>query len=143
MCFKTIILFVAFSWISRAQNSNEPQLGASNTFYAEWAIANISANYEHMLIPWLSARTGIGTGVWPTTQRLLAMVTYHTPLADQKLEAGLGATLLVSGNSPVWHPSVTIGYRYQRASGGFFFRAGANWTFWYGYPVQVSAGYTF
>ncbi|MGH2522247.1 MAG: hypothetical protein ACRDH2_07060 [Anaerolineales bacterium] len=33
--------------------------------------------------------------------------------------------------------------RHQPAHGGFVFRVGANWTYAYGFPYQVSFGHAF
>src|SRR5207247_3804476 len=99
----------------------------------------------------LSARIGVGTGYVCCLEDgiggggVLGMLHFSTR-REHKFEAGLGVSFVTTEpHRPVAraYPSITLGYRYQRAEGGFVFRVGANWTYLYGIPYQVSVGYAF
>lgn len=128
---------------------------AKNTLFAEVSFiivaGNASVNYERRLNDWLSARVGVGAGyslLFMSGGGVggLGMLVFSTSRSESKFEAGLGASIMTVGYSdPVAHayPSFTLGYRHQRRQGGFVFRVGANWTYRYGFPLQVSFGHAF
>ena len=130
---------------------------ARNTIFAEvstlLAVGNASVNYERKINEMLSARVGVGMGymccLWEGdgigAGGVLGMLHFSTR-REHKFEAGLGVSFVTTEpHRPVAraYPSFTLGYRYQRAQGGFVFRVGANWTYLYGIPYQMSFGYAF
>lgn len=127
-----------------------------NILYAEVTplifIGNISVNYERRINDWLHARVGVGTGFAGIVENSTsasggnAMLLYATPTSAHKFEAGAGLSLVTgfgdNANANLL-PAFALGYRHESATGGFFFRAGATWTYSYGFPVQVSFGVNF
>ena len=115
-------------------------------------LGNISVNYERRVTELLHARVGFGAGyvfvvyIGAFAYGGNAMLLYATPHSDHKFEVGLGMSF-VSGyqgrSDTSFLPAAAIGYRHEPAKGGFFFRAGASWTYGYGLPVQVSLGVNF
>ena len=129
---------------------------AKNLIFAELAtiivIGNVSVNYERRLNESLSARVGVGVGYGVIFDSEIGgggatgMLVFTTSRSASKFEAGLGVSYVSVGFSdPDNHvfPAITLGYRHQRPQGGFVFRVGANWTYLYGLPVQVSFGHAF
>ena len=115
-------------------------------------LGNISVNYERRVNDWLHARVGVGAGYVAAFFSGLgasggnAMLIYATPNSDHKFEAGLGVSFVTGffgnpGTSVL--PALALGYRHEPATGGFFFRGGASWTYSYGFPLQVSFGVNF
>jgi hypothetical protein len=127
-----------------------------NIVYAEVTplilLGNISINYERRVNDWLHARVGVGAGyAWVIVSGIgasggNAMLIYATPNSDHKFEAGLGVSFVTGfgGNTDTnVLPALVLGYRRESATGGFFFRGGASWTYSYGFPLQVSFGVNF
>lgn len=77
-----------------------------------------SLNYERALAPNLSARVGLG----PLGPTGTLMLSYLSGTGSHRLETG-GGLLLRAGSSNVLG-TATMGYRYQRPTGGPLFRAG-------------------
>jgi len=130
---------------------------ARNTIFAEVStlvvVGNASVNYERKINDMLSARVGVGMGylccLWDGDGigggGVLGMLHFSTR-REHKFEAGLGVSFATTEPHRAVaraYPSFTLGYRYQRAQGGFVFRVGANWTYVYGIPYQMSFGYAF
>lgn len=133
---------------------------AKNILYWETAYCgfagSLSINYERVLSEHITLRLGAGSGMLMTIDSPtygsvggLVMVNYVTS-GDHKFEAGAGGSLVedfelyqhrTHGIKP--SPALSVGYRYQPSSGGFFFRAGASWAYHYGFPAQISLGYVF
>ena len=130
---------------------------------------NFSANYERPLSSSFWLRLGLGYGSDKDNYGSQTAGNGWGPLAmalylsggTSKLEFGLGASLITSTEKRYeyssygvydtkiynhgWelHPAITLGYRYQPDEGGLVFRIGANYTYYSGYPVEVSLGYAF
>lgn len=129
---------------------------AKNVLFAEVSfliiVGNASLNYERRLSDQLSARVGVGAGYLCCIPGGLGgggavgMFIFTTTKSASKFEAGLGLSYVTIGfndATPHVFPAITLGYRHQRPGGGFVFRAGANWTYVYGLPFQVSFGHAF
>jgi hypothetical protein len=116
---------------------------ARNSLYAEGAGNGMiySANYDRLLTESFGARVGVSY----TAPEEVSIVTfplmayYLIGSGSSKLELGLGACVIlqperqsvsfagsteddIKGNGVLG--TATVGYRYQRAEGGFVFRAG-------------------
>src|SRR5258706_508741 len=133
-----------------------PPRVAKNLIFAEVSffviMGNVSVNYERRINDWLSGRVGVGAGyaaVFFTEiggAGATGMLVFTSPRTESKFEFGLGVSVVTIGfydRNAHAIPAITIGYRHQRQQGGFTFRVGANWTYLYGLPFQVSFGHAF
>ena len=146
---------------------------AKNALYLEIATivlaGGVSVNYERMLTDNISVRTGLGAGYYTSLQSeysdataiaTMGMLNLLTAGNNHKFEIGAGVSVIfpVKNKKGVLHflgdrdfipgqisfmPACALGYRYQQSEGGFFFRAGLSLTYLFGFPFQLSAGYTF
>lgn len=153
----TLTVFLIFSMTNlHAQTTDSSTVPLQHVIYLEYAgflvLGSVSLNYEHALTNSFSFRVGVGVGYTSSlmdSQRgtgLTAMFNYITPLSNNRLEAGLGASLVYSrdlGGGGGIIPAISIGYRYQPVSGGFVYRVGLTCVYWFGTPLQVSIGYAF
>jgi hypothetical protein len=154
------------------QSDSLPSL-AKNALYLEIATivlaGGASMNYERMLTDNISVRTGLGAGYYTslsstysdaTAIASMGMLNLLTAGNNHKFEIGAGVSVIlpVKNKKGVLHflgdrdfipgkisfmPAFALGYRYQQSEGGFFFRAGLSLTYLFGFPFQLSAGYTF
>lgn len=127
---------------------------------------SLSVNYEHVFTDYLALRVGAGYAfaVFPflfyflATQAggVQAMVDFRFGGPSHFFELGIGASVMIASTvgvfmlaipvsdvSVVPSPAVSISYVYHPADGGFFFRAGAIWSYAFGLPVGLSLGYAF
>lgn len=151
----TALVIAGLSTATAVTAQQRPPRLAKNTVFAEVStiliVGNVSLNYERRLNDWLSARVGVGAGyamLWTAVGSGggTGMLVFTTSRSDSKFEFGMGVSLVTTGyDGPEAraYPAVTLGYRHQRPQGGFVFRVGANWTYLYGIPYQVSFGYAF
>ncbi len=135
-----LLLIVALSGTSLAQVPPAP-----NSLYAE-AMGNgmvYSINYDRLFSSAIGARVGVSY----TAPEMVSLTTFPVMVyyliglgsGSSKLELGLGLTVMlqpqyqatsfvaapddkIKGNSVLG--TATVGYRYQRADGGFIFRVG-------------------
>lgn len=129
---------------------------------------SLSVNYERPLSRSFVLRVGLGFGNGTDNYGSetkgdgwgpMAMVSYLTE-GSSKFEFGLGASLILSSESRYsynngstsieyyehpWtlYPAITLGYRYQPDDGGVLFRIGLGYTYYEGYPAEISVGYAF
>jgi hypothetical protein len=128
------LLFLASSALAQSRNAAYGELLGNGLLF--------SANYERRFTDVVAGRIGFA---YVTTEdddgdedqavAVPLMVNYiNRPLSNHHFEAGLG-TVVVAGNGSGWASDLdenfsgavgtaTIGYRYQKPSGGFVFRAG-------------------
>jgi hypothetical protein len=152
----TVLVTLGLTTAAAAVTAQQrPPRLAKNTVFAEVSFilfaGNASLNYERRLNDWLSARVGVGAGYAVPFFGIaggggMGMLVFTTSRSASKFEGGLGVSFMTTGyNDPTAHayPSITIGYRHQRPQGGFVFRVGANWTYLYGIPYQISFGHAF
>ena len=162
MKYHHIAMLAAALWFAAAggasaQSTGDSAVPARGAIYGEIAgfllLGNVSFNYEYFLGGHFSLRGGIGCGYlieiaddFHTSVGGLAMVNYFTG-GEHKFEFGLGAMYSLPGRDPLNNinpaPAISIGYRYQPASKGNFFRAGITYDSRYGVPFQLSWGRTF
>ena len=141
--------------ISQAQQDTPKSVQAKNIIYAEvaWVIITgaASVNYERILHQHFTVRLGFGAGYMigglsgDAGMGPLAMVNFITR-GDHKFEIGAGATWISKDfDDQEWRfwPAIAVAYRIQPQKSGFFLRAGLTWTYLFGFPIQVSAGFTF
>ncbi len=154
---KTILLILIYTVlilnsISQAQQDTPTSVQAKNIIYAEiaWVIYTgaLSVNYERILHQHFSVRVGFGAGymIGDAGMGPLAMVNFFTRGSDQKFEIGAGATWISRDfGDQEWQlwPAIALAYRFQQPKSGFFLRAGLTWTYKFGFPIQVSVGFTF
>jgi hypothetical protein len=133
-------LIVALSTTSLAQSPT-----ARNSLYGEFAGNGLiySVNYDHLLSDVIGARIGVSY----TAPELVSLTTFPVQAyyliglgsGSSKLEFGLGVTVFLQREYQSFSfaaapddqlkdnnvlGTATVGYRYQRADGGFIFRVG-------------------
>ena len=149
---------------SVAQESPAPAVTAPNAVYVELLGNGLlySVNYDRLVAPHVSARVGVAAlaaadgGSSAAVVAAPLMVNYLFGKGSSRFETGVGI-LLASGSVENVEGAeddsfsgavgtATLGYRYQRPGGGFFFRTGLTPFFgtggiapWFG----ISFGYGF
>lgn len=102
----------------------------------------LGANYERLLSRHTSLRVGVGVVPVVGAVTAVCMPNLLVGSARHQLEAGVGALVVWYTAGPSYAgPTAAAGYRY-RASGGFFFRAGAGVDFFDG-KLWVTPGVSF
>lgn len=140
----SILLIILNAFCSSKLFSQSSMPEARNTIYLTAGImihgvANIGLNYERMISPNASIRTGIYYSVWfnppnpdfPSEDEYISLpitVNYMTS-GNSKFEFGLGGgpCVQISGvprNKFPLQPAGSLGYRYQQEGNSMFFRFG-------------------
>lgn len=111
--------------------------------------ASVGLNYAFRFSRGFLVSGGLGTsglaaggvGFAGVGSQVLAHWLFGAP-SPHAFEAALGAAVLV-GTPTLVMPATFLGYRYHPLDGGFLFRAGAGWSYVFGFGLSLSGGVAF
>ncbi len=146
-----------------AATRRERAIAAHRILYGELSTSVVasalSINYEHMVTNHLTMRLGYGVGYIPgnlaggifdSGSAIMGMMNYLSN-AESGLEVGGGISLLTvktarydDGTRPLLaRPSFVLGFRSCSQPGGFLFRIGLSWVYYFGAGLHLGLGHAF